>query len=509
MSPESSESARGEATATREQPLLSMRGIEKSFPGVRALDGVDLTLHPGEILALLGENGAGKSTLIKMLGGAHAPDAGTIEIEGRRVDISSPAAASAAGIGVIYQEFNLVPGLTAWENIFLGREERLGFVAKGTERQRAAELFEQIGVDVPVDARCGDLSVAQQQIVEIAKALSQQVRLIVMDEPSAALTPREVERLFVIIRDLQAKGIGIIYISHRLDEIFEIADRITVLRDGRYVGQEPIANVTRRRMIEMMVGREIENEFPREDHEIGQVRLQVEGLCRGDDVRDVSFTVRSGEILGFTGLVGAGRTEAMRLIFGADRADAGNIQLDGKALTIKDPRDAIRAGICLLTEDRKSQGLVLGRSVRENFGLPNLTELATCGFVQLRRERDLFAEYVDKLQIKTPSAEQLARNLSGGNQQKVVLAKWLQRNSEVIIFDEPTRGIDVGAKYEIYMLMNELAKQGKAVIMVSSELPEVLGMSDRIVVMHEGRITGEVSNVSSATQEQIMELAVG
>lgn len=509
MSPESSESARGEATATREQPLLSMRGIEKSFPGVRALDGVDLTLHPGEILALLGENGAGKSTLIKMLGGAHAPDAGTIEIEGRRVDISSPAAASAAGIGVIYQEFNLVPGLTAWENIFLGREERLGFVAKGTERQRAAELFEQIGVDVPVDARCGDLSVAQQQIVEIAKALSQQVRLIVMDEPSAALTPREVERLFAIIRDLQAKGIGIIYISHRLDEIFEIADRITVLRDGRYVGQEPIASVTRRRMIEMMVGREIENEFPREDHEIGQVRLQVEGLCRGDDVRDVSFTVRSGEILGFTGLVGAGRTEAMRLIFGADRADAGNIQLDGKALTIKDPRDAIRAGICLLTEDRKSQGLVLGRSVRENFGLPNLTELATCGFVQLRRERDLFAEYVDKLQIKTPSAEQLARNLSGGNQQKVVLAKWLQRNSEVIIFDEPTRGIDVGAKYEIYMLMNELAKQGKAVIMVSSELPEVLGMSDRIVVMHEGRITGEVSNVSSATQEQIMELAVG
>ncbi len=509
MSPESSESARGEATATREQPLLSMRGIEKSFPGVRALDGVDLTLHPGEILALLGENGAGKSTLIKMLGGAHAPDAGTIEIEGRRVDISSPAAASAAGIGVIYQEFNLVPGLTAWENIFLGREERLGFVAKGTERQRAAELFEQIGVDVPVDARCGDLSVAQQQIVEIAKALSQQVRLIVMDEPSAALTPREVERLFVIIRDLQAKGIGIIYISHRLDEIFEIADRITVLRDGRYVGQEPIANVTRRRMIEMMVGREIENEFPREDHEIGQVRLQVEGLCRGDGVRDVSFTVRSGEILGFTGLVGAGRTEAMRLIFGADRADASNIQLDGKALTIKDPRDAIRAGICLLTEDRKSQGLVLGRSVRENFGLPNLTELATCGFVQLRRERDLFAEYVDKLQIKTPSAEQLARNLSGGNQQKVVLAKWLQRNSEVIIFDEPTRGIDVGAKYEIYMLMNELAKQGKAVIMVSSELPEVLGMSDRIVVMHEGRITGEVSNVSSATQEQIMELAVG
>ena len=299
-----------------------------------------------------------------------------------------------------------------------------------------------------------------------------------------------------------------IYISHRLDEIFEIADRITVLRDGEHVGDENVDSLTRQRMIEMMVGREIENEFPKEHHPVGEVRLEVANLSRDRSVRDVSFKVRRGEIVGFTGLVGAGRTETMRLIFGADRAEAGTIQLDGKVLTINEPRDAIRHGICLLTEDRKAQGLVLGLSVRENFGLPNLAELATSGFVQQRRERDLFHQFVDRLQIKTPNAEQLARNLSGGNQQKVVLAKWLQRNADVIIFDEPTRGIDVGAKYEIYILMNELAKQGKAIIMISSELPEVLGMSDRIIVMHDGRITGEIEDIEAATQEQIMELAV-
>ena len=497
------------AAPVGETPLLEMHDIGKSFPGVRALDGVSLSLKRGEVLALLGENGAGKSTLIKMLGGAHSPDSGMIRIDGQPVKLINPQAAIEAGVGVIFQEFNLVPGLTAWENIFLGRENRLGFAAKGAERRRAQELFEQIGVEVPVDEQCGNLSVAQQQIVEIAKALSQDVRLIVMDEPSAALTPREVDRLFDIIRDLKSRDIGVIYISHRLDEIFEIADRITVLRDGRHVGEESVQTITRQRMIEMMVGREIENEFPKEHHATSEVRLEVNNLIRGDAVRDVSFNVRRGEIVGFTGLVGAGRTETMRLIFGADRADAGTIELDGNTLTINEPRDAIRSGICLLTEDRKAQGLVLGLSVRENFGLPNLAGLSSSGFVQQRRERDLFGQFVDRLKIKTPSGEQLARNLSGGNQQKVVLAKWLQRNAEVIIFDEPTRGIDVGAKYEIYMLMNELAKQGKAIIMISSELPEVLGMSDRIMVMHDGRITGEIENVEAATQEQIMELAVG
>ena len=490
-------------------PLLEMRAIDKSFPGVHALKGVDLTLDCGEVLALLGENGAGKSTLIKMLGGAHQPDRGTILIEGEEVSLSSPTQANAAGVGVIYQEFNLIPELAAWENVFLGREAKVGFVRRGYERRRTVELFEQIGIDVPVDTPCGRLSVAQQQMVEIVKALSQDVRLIVMDEPSAALTPQEVERLFVIIRELKSRGIGVIYISHRLDEIFEIADRVAVLRDGASVGESLIEDLSRQRMIEMMVGREIENEFPKHYHDVGEPRLVVEGLDRGDAVRNVSFEVRRGEVLGLTGLVGAGRTETARLIFGADRATAGTISLDGKKLNIHSPRDAIRERICLLTEDRKGQGLVLDASVRENFGLPNLSELARFGFVNQKKERARFAEYIDKLAIKIPHQEQLARNLSGGNQQKVVLAKWLEQNTEVVIFDEPTRGIDVGSKYEIYLLINNLAKQGKAIVMISSELPEILGMSDRILVMHEGRVTGTIDDVAGATQQQIMELSVG
>ena len=489
-------------------PLLQMSGIEKSFPGVRALAGVDLTLRRGEVLALMGENGAGKSTLIKTLGGAHQPDTGTIAIDGKQVSLASPVAAIEAGIGVIYQEFNLIPALNAWENIFLGRENSGLLVARKRERARAAELFEQLGVDVPLDVPCEQLSVAQQQLVEIAKALSQDIRILVMDEPSAALTPQEVEKLFAIIRELQTRGIGIIYISHRLDEIFDIADRITVLRDGAYVGDSPSDEITRDQMIEMMVGRSIDNEFPKQPAKIGDIRLSARGLSRGDSVRDVSFDVRRGEVLGITGLVGAGRTELVRLIFGADRRDSGSISLDGKELRIRSPRDAIRSGICLLTEDRKSQGLVLCRSVRENFGLPNFNQFATAGTIHQKRERSSFAEYVESLSIRIPHQEQPARNLSGGNQQKVVLAKWLQQNAKVLIFDEPTRGIDVGAKHEIYQLMNRLAENGTSIIMISSELPEVLGMSDRILVMHEGRITGEITDMPSATQEQIMEMAI-
>jgi ribose transport system ATP-binding protein len=489
-------------------PLLEMRGIEKSFPGVRALSGVDLTLNHGEVLALLGENGAGKSTLIKMLGGAHQPDHGTICVNGQLVSLDRPMAANAAGIAVIYQEFNLVPGLTAWENIFLGREKGFGFVHRQEERRRARVLFEQLGVSMPMDAPCRELSIAQQQIIEIAKALSQDVRLIVMDEPSAALTPSEVERLFQLVRDLKQRGIGVIYISHRLDEVFQIADRVQVLRDGGPAGEARIQDLSRQQMIEMMVGRDIQNEFPKHHHPQGPVRLSVNKLCRGKAVRDVSFEMRAGEVLGITGLIGAGRTEMARLIFGADRADSGTILLDGSPLTLRSPQDAIRAGICLLTEDRKGQGLVLEASVRENFGLPNLGSFSRWGFIRQRQERAALERYVSQLQIKIPSQEQRARNLSGGNQQKVVLAKWLERNAEVLIFDEPTRGIDVGAKYEIYLLMNELARQGKAILMISSELPEVLGMSDRILVMHEGRITGEIQNVPAATQEQIMEMAV-
>jgi len=489
-------------------PLLQMQGIEKSFPGVKALRGVDLVLRSGEVLALLGENGAGKSTLIKMLGGAHQPDQGSIRICGQPVTLSSPISAISAGIGLIYQEFNLVPRLTAWENIFLGRERSSGFVDRHTERRRASALFEQIGVPVPIDTPCGELSIAQQQLVEIAKALSQDARLIVMDEPSAAITPQEVERLFHIIRDLKSRGIGVIYISHRLDEIFSISDRVVVLRDGQLAGEGDTRSLTRQQMIEWMVGREIQNEFPKTKHARNQVRLSVRNLNRGKMVQNVSFDIRAGEVLGMTGLIGSGRTETARLVFGADRLDSGQISLDGCLLRIRSPRDAIGNGICLLTEDRKGQGLILTSSVRENFGLPNIKDFSWIGFVNQAQERSAFSTYVDQLQIKIPNQEQLARNLSGGNQQKVVLAKWLERNAEVLIFDEPTRGIDVGAKYEIYLLINELAKQGKAILMISSELPEVIGMSDRILVMHEGKITGEIEDATTATQEQIMEMAV-
>ena len=368
-------------------------------------------------------------------------------------------------------------------------------------------MFERIGVDVPVETECRQLSVAQQQIVEIAKTLAQDAHIIVMDEPSAALSPRETKGLFKVIEELKSHGIGIIYISHRLDEIFEVADRVTILRDGENIDTQPIDDLTRERMIELMVGRSLEKEFPRRDATLGQARLEVANLQRGSKVHDVSFDIRAGEVLGLTGLVGAGRTETARLLFGADRPEKGVIRLDGNPLKIKSPRDAIRQGICLLTEDRKAQGLVLGQTVRENFGLPNLRHFASGGFIRQSEEAEAFSGYVDQIQIKVTGSEQVAGTLSGGNQQKVVLAKWLQRNAEVIIFDEPTRGIDVGAKYEIYQLINQLAEQGKAVLMISSELPEILGMSDRIIVMNEGRITGEITDVPSATQEDVMRLA--
>lgn len=485
-----------------------MRGISKSYPGVRALRNVDLQLRRGEVLALLGENGAGKSTLIKILGGAHAPDSGVVVLEGKPFELNSPAASARAGIAVIYQELNLVAQLTPWENIFLGQERGWGWTQRVEERERAAALLKQLGQPLDLESRCGDLSIAQQQVVEIAKSLARQARILVLDEPTAALTPQEVDRLLDLIRRLRAEGIGIIYISHRLDEVFKLADRIVVLRDGEQVATAETPQWTRASLIAAMVGRELEQEYPVRESMVGEVRLEVSQLGRSPVVEACSFSIRRGEILGLTGLVGSGRTELARLLAGADRATSGTVRLDGRLLEIRSPRDAIDAGVCLLTEDRKHQGLVLSASVQENFALPNLLRLSRHGVIQRDTERNRCRDYAERLRIRLDVLGAPASQLSGGNQQKVVLAKWLERNAEVFIFDEPTRGIDVGAKYEIYLLLNELARQGKAILMISSELPEVLGMSDRILVMHGGRITGEITNPRDATQEQIMQLAV-
>jgi ABC-type sugar transport system ATPase subunit len=487
--------------------LLEMEGIIKRFPGVLALDGVRFDLRRGEVHALLGENGAGKSTLIRVLAGAHRADAGTIRIDGQPVRITSPREAERAGVSVIYQEFNLVPTLTARENLFLGRERR-AIVSAAREHREAREIFDRLGARIDPEALVSELTVAQQQSVEIAKAISRRARILVMDEPTAALTAQESESLFKLIGELRAAGLGIVYVSHRLDEVFRLADRMTVMRDGRHIATRPAAELTRQTLIELMVGRKLENEFPKQRAEHGLVRLAVHELRRGQAVKGVSLSIRSGEVLGLTGLVGAGRTELARLIFGADRPDGGQIFIDGKPVMIRSPQDAIRHGICLITEDRKAQGLVLGHSVRENFGLPNLRKFSRLGFVSAAQETKALASFAPTLRIKVPHHEELARNLSGGNQQKVVLAKWLEADSNVILFDEPTRGIDVGAKHEIYLLINQLAAAGKAVLMISSELPEVLGMSDRILVMHEGRITGEIIDVARASQEQLLALAM-
>ena len=487
--------------------MLELQNISKSFPGVQALSDVSLTLERGEIRALMGENGAGKSTLIRLLAGAHQPDSGTISIDGHEVRMQRPLDAIQAGIGVIYQELTLLPALNAVDNMFLGRDRGHFWIPRRQEQQRAAAIFKRMAVEIPLDVPVGQLSVAQQQLIEIARVLAHDVRILIMDEPSAALTPPEVAGLFALLRDLKSQGIGIIYISHRLEEIFQLADTVTILRDGRHVANCLVTELTRSGLIELMVGRVLVREFQRSQAVTGSTVLEVSGLSRENAVKNITFQIRSGEVVGMTGLVGAGRTETARLIFGADQKTSGIIRVDGQTVDVNSPGEAIDAGICLLTEDRKSQGLIPARSVRENFSLASLMRLQTGGFVRQHEESSAFAAYVERLNIRISSQEQLISHLSGGNQQKVLLARWLFRNTKVFLLDEPTRGVDIGAKQEIYQLIADLAQQGKAVLLISSELPEILSLSDRILVMRNGRISGEVQNGPGVTQEEIMELA--
>ena len=490
-----------------EQELLRMKDINKTFPGVHALKDVSLSLRHGEVHGLIGENGAGKSTLMKVLSGVYQADSGQIFWEGKEVHIGSTAEATDLGISIIYQELNLMPNMSVRENIFMGRErKKAGFCVdfKATSEQ-ARHYTEMVGLDVDVNALVGDLPLAQRQMVEVAKALSTNAKLIVMDEPTSSLTDRETKILMDVIRRLRDSGVTVVFISHRMSELFEISERITVLRDGECVGTVDTKDCTEDRLIGMMVGRSVSDIYPKNDAEPGDVVLEARHLKAGKMVQDVSFQLRRGEILGFAGLVGAGRSEVMRAIFGVDRLESGEVIVDGAPLKEHTPTAAIHAGIGLLPEDRKLQGLVLEMTVRENTTLPCLKDEMRHGILNRKKEREITQRYIDQLAIKTPGQEQRVENLSGGNQQKVVFGKWLATHPKVLILDEPTRGIDVGAKKEIHELMVRLAKSGVGIIMISSEMPEVLGMSNRIIVMHGGQICGELT-AQEATQERIMEM---
>ncbi len=490
---------------------LEMRNITKHYPGVVALKGVHLELRKGEVHCLLGENGAGKSTLMKILAGAQPMDDGEIRLDGETIAIESPRQAQRLGIAMIHQELSLLPNLSIADNIYLGRELKRGrsfLLDRPAMACGAAEILKRIGLNVDPRRLVSSLSTAEQQLVEIAVALSVNARILVMDEPSASLTEHELRKLFEVIRSLKARGISIVYISHRLEEILAIGDRITVLRDGAHIATREVGGVTRDELVRLMVDRDLSAEYPRHGFVTGDDRLRVEGLARAGSFVGINFALRRGEIVGLTGLMGAGRTEIARAIFGADAIDAGAVYVDGKKVNLRSPRHAIAHGLGLLTEDRKQQGLLLDMTVRENVTLAGLRAVLRAGFVRRSREAAAAAGFVDELKIKTPSIEQAIKNLSGGNQQKAVLARWLFTNAKVLIFDEPTRGVDIGAKAEIYHLMNELVAKGVAILLISSELPEVLGMSDRILVMREGRIAGELSR-ATATQAAIMRLATG
>jgi ribose transport system ATP-binding protein len=490
-----------------------MSGIVKTFPGVRALDGVTFDVEAGEVHALVGENGAGKSTLMRILAGALPADAGEISLEGRPVVIDGPKTAERLGIGMIYQEFNLVPDLGVIENIVLGVEPRRGmFLDRAAAAAQAASVLSELGIDLPLDRPARRLTVAQQQLTEIAKCLTRRARLIVMDEPTAALTDREIDALFALIATLKAQGVAFVYISHRLEELPRIADRITVLRDGKTVETRPAAVMPQADLIRLMVGRPLDDHFPDLPPVAADaaVVLDVRGLASDGavPVRDVAFAVRAGELIGLAGLVGAGRTDIVRAVAGADVLTTGEVALDGRRIVVRSPADAIRAGIVLIPEDRKAQGLVLGMSVRENTTLAHLAAFVRDRLIDRAAETTATNAQIAELHIRTPSSEQTVRNLSGGNQQKVVLAKWLVGRARVFLFDEPTRGIDIGAKAEIYALMVELLKQGAAIVMVSSELPEVLGMSHRVLVVRGGMIRAEFAR-ADATPQKVIAAATG
>ena len=489
--------------------ILTMEGIDKSFPGVHALDHVNLEVRRGEVHALMGENGAGKSTLMKVLTGIYTKDSGTITYEGKEVEFHGPKEAQEAGIVIVHQELNMMNHLTVAQNIFIGREfMKGGIIDDAKMNEESKKLFEQLGIKIDPTEKMGNLTVGKQQMCEIAKAISHKAKVIIFDEPSAALTEAEIEELFKIIRDLRDKQLGIVYISHRMDEIKVITDRVTVMRDGGYVGTLITKDCTKDDIINMMVGRVI-YEDPKTKSMVppdAPVVLKVEHLNAGKMVQDVSFELHKGEILGFSGLMGAGRTETARALFGADPKESGDIYVNGKKVDIRSPKDAVALGIGYLSEDRKRYGIVVDKSVAENSTMAHLKNFVKGLFIDKKKEVAATQDYIKRLNTKTPSTDQLVVNLSGGNQQKVVLAKWLVKDCDILIFDEPTRGIDVGAKSEIYHLMNELVAQGKSIIMISSEMTEILRMSDRIVVMCEGKKTAEI-DIAGATQESIMHAA--
>lgn len=491
--------------------MIKMSGISKSFSSNQVLKKVDFSLEKGEIHALMGENGAGKSTLMKILTGIYPRDEGTIEVKGKQVNYINPKEAEKDGIAVIHQELNILPELSVAENLFLGNEltfGKTGWLRSKEMNKIAEERLAELGLHVKATERTGNLSVGKQQIIEIARALMTNADVIIMDEPTAALTDREIDTLFTTINGLQAKGVAFIYISHRMEEIFSLCHRITILRDGEYVGTKEIPKTNFDEIVRMMVGREIGDRYPAQTSNPGDIRFEVKGLTRAGEFEDISFSVRAGEVLGISGLMGAGRSEVVETIFGYRKAASGEIFIDGKPVTMKSPVDAIENRIGFVTEDRKTKGLIVNFSVQQNLSLCNFESISNYGWISSQREKELYDKLVKKLGVRTSGPTQAAKSLSGGNQQKIVIAKWLERNPKVLILDEPTRGVDVGAKKEIYSIINELAEQGVAIIMVSSELPEIIGMSTRVAVMFEGKLM-KILDREELSEERIMHYATG